>query len=111
MGVYIAVFLFSVFISSVSQIILKSSANKRYEHWLKEYLNVKVIIAYGLFFVSSLLTVLAYKYVPLSMGSILEGSGYIFVTALGYFILEEKISRKKMLGLVVIVLGIVIFNF
>lgn len=107
---YIALFLFSVFISSVSQIVLKTSANHTHKHWYEEYLNVKVIFAYGLFFASSLLTVFAYKYVPLSMGPILEASGYVFVSVLGYFILKEKIGKRKIIGLAVIILGILIFN-
>ena len=90
----IAVFLGSVLVASISQIMLKKSADKKYE----------------LFFLSSLLTVYAYKFVPLSLGPVLEASGYIFVSVMGYFILKEKIGRKKLLGLIVIIAGIVIFN-
>ena len=107
---YILLFLFSVFVSSVSQIMLKASANKKYERWIDEYLNLKVIGAYGLFFASSLITVFAYKYVPLSMGPILEASGYIFVSVLGYLVLKEKVGRRKIIGLIIILLGIAIFN-
>lgn len=107
---YILMFLFSVFISSVSQIILKTSAGKKYDNPLQEYLNPKVIIAYGIFFVSSLCTILAYRFVPYSLGPILEASGYIFVSVLGYFVLHEKIGKRKMIGLIIILLGIFIFN-
>lgn len=110
MMVYVILFLFSVFISSVSQIILKSSANKQYENSVKEYLNPKVIIAYGIFFLSSLLTVLAYREVPLSMGAVLESTGYIWVTVLGYFVLKENVSKKKIVGLMVIIIGIIVSN-
>ena len=61
-------------------------------------------------FLSSLLTVYAYKFVPLSLGPVLEASGYVFVSVMGYFILKEKIGKKKLLGLVIIIAGIVIFN-
>jgi drug/metabolite transporter (DMT)-like permease len=107
---YILVFLCSVFISSVSQVLLKSSAGKEYGSALREYLNPKVILAYGIFFMATLLTIIAYKGVPLSMGGILEASGYIFVAVLSYFFLHEKIGKRKMLGLVVILVGIVVFN-
>lgn len=107
---YIGVFLVSVFISSVSQIILKSSADKEKKSFLQEYLNVKVITAYGLFFVSSLITILAYKYVPLSMGPILEASGYIFVAVLGFLFLKERIGKRKLAGLCCIIAGITIFS-
>lgn len=107
---YIIVFIISVFVSSVSQIMLKKSANRVYENKLREYLNLTVIVAYGFFFLSSLLTVLAYKNVPLSLGPILESSGYIWVSLLGLIILKEKINKQKWLGLFLIVLGIVVFN-
>lgn len=110
MTLYIFLFVFSVFISSVSQTILKTSAEKKYDNRLQEYLNPKVIIAYGIFFLSSLITVVAYKYVPLSLGPILESCGYIFITLLGYFILHEKVGKKKLIGLIVILMGISIFN-
>lgn len=105
---YIIVFLFSVFISSVSQILLKLSAKDSHTKILNEYLNPKVIGAYTIFFASSLLTIYAYKFVPLSMGPILEASGYIFVTILGYFCLHETIGRKKAIGMTCILLGIII---
>lgn len=108
--IYILIFLVSVFISSASQIVLKKSANKKYKNVLREYLNPSVIIAYGLFFTSSLLTVLAYKGVPLSMGPILEATGYIWVSILGMFFLKEHIKPKKAIGLLVIIIGILIFN-
>lgn len=107
---YIMIFLCSVLISSISQVLLKSSANKEHGNALKEYLNSKVIIAYGMFFLATLITIVAYKYVPLSMGGILEASGYIFVAVLSYIFLHEKISKRKLLGLAVILVGILVFN-
>ncbi len=108
--IYVGIFLISVLVSSVSQILLKISAGKTYDSKIKEYLNAPVIIAYGLFFLSTVVTVLAYKYVDLSLGPVLEATGYIWVTLLGYLILKEKVSRKKLLGLVVIIVGIIVFN-
>ncbi|HIT67933.1 MAG TPA: EamA family transporter [Candidatus Merdisoma merdipullorum] len=106
----IAIFLGSVLVASISQIMLKKSANQKYDRWIDEYLNFRVIFAYGLFFLSSLLTVYAYKFVPLSMGPVLEASGYVFVAVMGYFILKEKIGKRKLLGLIIIIAGIVIFS-
>ena len=102
------IFLGSVFLSSISQILLKISANGSYQNRWKEYFNVRVIIAYGIFFLSSFMTILAYRGVPLSLGPILESSGYFWVTILGYVILKETVSKKKAVGLLVILLGILI---
>ncbi len=107
-GVYIIVFLLSVLISAISQTLLKISACKEYESKIKEYLNFKVILAYAIFFISSLLTILAYRGVPLSMGPVLETTGYLWVSLLGHFVLKEKVSRRKVLGLAVIVCGVIV---
>lgn len=109
LAVYICIFVASVFISSVSQIMLKRSAQKTYESKLKEYLNPLVIIAYILFFGCTLITMYALKVVPLSMAPVLEASGYIFVAVLSRIFLKEKISRKKALGLGVIICGILVY--
>ena len=90
--------------------MLKISAKKSYKSKIREYMNPLVILSYGLFFGCTLITMLAYRKVPLSMGQILESSGYIFVTILGTTILKEKLSRKKMIGMAVILLGIFVFT-
>lgn len=108
--VFSLVFIVSVLISSISQVMLKTSANKSYSDRIKEYLNPTVIIAYGLFFLSTLITVFAYKVVPLSLGPVLESTGYIFVAVLGVVLLRERMSRKKLIGMVLILGGIALFS-
>ena len=108
--VFSLVFIGSVLISSISQLLLKKSADKVYPSRLKEYWNFPVMLAYFLFLLSTLLTVYAYRYVPLSLGPILESTGYVFVCLLSYLFLREKITLKKAIGIAVIILGIFIFT-
>lgn len=107
---YFVVFLVSVFISSISQILLKKSANRTYESKIKEYLNPLVIIAYIIFFGSTLLTIFAYKEIPLSLGPVLEATGYIWVSLLGMIFLKEKLNLNKIIGLVLIIGGIIVYS-
>lgn len=107
---YICVFLGGVFISSVSQILLKKSADRIYENKIREYLNGLVISAYGLFFSSTFLSLYAYKVIPLSMGPILEATGYLWVALLSWKMLGEKIKKRKIIGLAVILFGIVVYS-
>lgn len=102
--------LVSVLISSVSQIILKKSALKKYPTKLAEYLNASVISAYGLFFLSTILTMLSLRHVPLSMQPILESVSYIYISVMGYFFLKEHFNRRKILGIVLILLGILVYS-
>ncbi|MBQ1239269.1 MAG: EamA family transporter [Ruminococcus sp.] len=108
-AVFSCVFLVSVFISSVSQILLKKSADKTYDSKLKEYLNPLVIVAYGMFFCSMLITMYCYRFVDVSAGPILESAGYVFVAVLGYIFLKEKFTKKKIIGMVVLLCGIALF--
>ncbi len=108
--VFSCVFLVSVFISSVSQILLKKSADKIYDSKIKEYLNPLVLIAYGMFFCSMLITMYCYKFVDVSAGPIFESAGYIFVAVLGFIFLKEKFTVKKVIGMIVLMCGIALFS-
>ena len=103
------IFVAGVFISSVSQIILKKSADIEYPNKIREYLNVRVIFSYIIFFGATLCSILAYTKIPLSLGPILESSGYIFVAVMSRLFLKEKITKQKMLGLSIIIIGIIIY--
>lgn len=107
---YIGIYLLGVFISAVSQIILKKSSGIKYKNKIREYLNVKVLTAYTIFFLATLCTVFAYKSVPLSMGPILGATEYIFVAVLSFFILKEKIGKRKLIGLLTIIAGVIIYS-
>ena len=105
---FLFLFIFSVFISSCSQILLKKGANKTYKNIIEEYMNPLVIGAYSIFLVSSFLTMYSYKYVPLSIGPMIEALGYVFVAVLGRIFLKEKINKKTAIGMALILIGIVI---
>ena len=108
MIIYIALYLLAVFISSFSQVLLKISAIKEHNSVWQEYVNLYVIVAYGLFFLSTLATMYAYKVLPLSYGPVLDATGYIWVSFLGKMVLKEKIPIRKIIGLLLIIVGIVI---
>ena len=103
--------LFDTFISSVSQVMLKKSASKEYKSKLEEYMNPLVIGAYTIFVLATFVGVYAYRGVPLSLGPILEATGYIYVTIFGVKIFKEKINKGKILALVLIIIGIAVYSF
>ena len=109
-GFNMALMVFGVVIAALSQIILKKAAMKHYDVWYKQYLNLPVIFAYFIFFVSSLCSVIALKVLPLSLMPVWNSSSYFFVTLFAYLIMKEKPNRKKLIGLGVILVGIVIFS-
>lgn len=110
MALYAGIFLLGVLIGAISQVLLKKAAQREYDSPIKEYLNPRVIFAYSLFVLTTLMTIYAYKGIPLSYGPILETTSYLFVTFFGVTIFHEKMGRKKIIALVLIISGILIYS-
>ena len=106
---YVILLIISVAVASVSQIILKISASEQHESVFEEYLNIKVIIGYGMMVISTILTVLAFQGLDYKNGPIIESIGYVFVMILSKFILKENITKKKIIGNALILCGIAVF--
>ena len=106
---YVLLYLCSTFLSSVSQVLLKKAALREHKSVLAEYTDWRVILGYALFVGCTLLTMLAYKGVPLNVGPVLESTGYIYVTIFGVTIFHEKMNPKKIAALAMILVGILVY--
>ena len=109
MVLHAAVMVLGVFIASVAQVLLKKSAQKDYGSAIREYLNWRVIFGYLMMISATFCTIFAYKVIPISLGMVLDATGYIFVTLFGVLIFKEVVTRKKLLALILIVSGIVVY--
>lgn len=107
---YAALMLLGVFISAVAQVLLKKAAMRQYDSFWAQYLNPRVMLAYGVFFAATFLSIFAYRVVPLSLGAILEATGYVYVTAFGVMIFGEKLTTRKLTALSLILIGIVVYS-
>ncbi len=106
-----SLFLFvGVFISAVAQVLLKKESQKEHSSRIKEYLNPLVIVAYTVFFGATILSILAYKGIPLSLGPVIEATSYIYITIFGVVIFREKLSIKKLTALALIISGILVYS-
>ncbi|MCH3967667.1 MAG: multidrug ABC transporter [Atopobiaceae bacterium] len=106
---YAAVLLVSVFVSAVSQVMLKKASQRTYASTFAEYANPLVVSAYAIFVGTTLLTVLAYQGIPLSLGPVLEATSYVYVTIFGVTIFHEHVGRQKLVALALILAGIAVF--
>jgi drug/metabolite transporter (DMT)-like permease len=104
------VMLLSVTVASISQILLKKSTFNSYNSVIREYVNPFVIGGYGMLVISMFLTVYAYSGMEYKNGPVIESLGNVFVLILSYFAFGEKVSSKKLVGIALIIIGIVIFN-
>ncbi len=106
---YSIILLIGVFIGAVSQVILKKAAMQEYDSKIKEYLNVRVIFAYILFFGTTFTAIYAYKGIPLSLGAVMEAASYLFVALFDVVIFKTKINRRRICALLLIVGGIAVY--
>ena len=104
----VLIYLITPFLSALSQLLLKKAADNPKYSGIRTYLNGQVILAYGLFFGCMLLKVVALRTLDLTIASVLEASGYLYVMVLSFLILKEKITPRRLIGNLVIVLGIIL---
>lgn len=99
-----------IFACSLSQLLLKRSANNKHTSRIYEMLNPLVIMAYSIFFCSLIINIWAMRYgVQLKEMAMLESLGYIFVPLLSVVLLKEQVSKRIVCGILLIILGIVVF--
>lgn len=104
------IMLFGTFFTALSQIMLKKSSSIKYKNKIREYLNLRVILAYIIFFAVLMLNTWCFTKIDLKYGSVIDTASYIFVLVLSYLILHEKISKGKLVGNLFIIAGIIIYT-
>lgn len=99
------------FITALSQIILKRQANiteERKSGFFAKFLNPRVIISYGLLFSTLVINQIALIYVPVSVMPCITATSFVWVFVLGILVLKEQVSRRRILGVAIIILGVII---
>lgn len=99
-----------VFIASIAQVMLKKATSKKYTSLFKEYFNSITLIAYIMFFCSTIFGVIAVRGIPVSMTAVLETTGYVYILIFGITIFKEKINIQKIVGLIIIITGILVYS-
>ena len=108
--IYYLIVLIGVFACSTSQLLLKKSASVEHESRLNEILNWRVILSYGVMFITLITNIYAMNHgVMLKDMPILEATGYIFVAILSYFFLKERMNKTYICSLFLILIGIFVF--
>lgn len=107
---YFFIAILSGILSSFSQILLKKSTEKRKKTIIEEYVNVYVITGYTIMVLCMVLTVIAYRGIPFKYGAVLESLVYLYIMVLSRLFLREKITKKKIVGNIIIGIGVIIFS-
>lgn len=59
--------------------------------------------------VSTILVILAYRGIEYKNGPVVEALGYILILILSYIFFREPITKKKVIGNILVLLGIAVF--
>ncbi|MCL2197378.1 MAG: EamA family transporter [Defluviitaleaceae bacterium] len=109
MSQYMLVAFSAVVISSLAQVLLKKSSGEKKKHFLFDYLNLKVCTAYGMIFLCIPLMIYAFTGMYYRYGAVIESLAYLLIMMFSRFFLGERITRRRILGNCMIVLGVFIF--
>ena len=101
---------FSVFMAAGAQMLLKKGASVSYNRWIRQYLNGWVIVGYTIMGLSLVLNVFCLgRGVLVKEVSIIESFSYLFVPILSWFFFAEKLSKRKLGAIAIIMFGVLIF--
>ena len=110
MNTYLLLMFGATFFTAISQVLSKQSAEKEHKSWIFEYLNWRVITAYGISFSVLLLNTYAYTKVDMKYGAVIDTFSYVFVMVLSYFILKEKFTKGQLIGNLMIITGVMVYT-
>lgn len=104
------IYIVSVFLASVAQILLKKSADTEAHRisLLKRFFNIKVMIAYIILFTTLFINTLILKYIDLKYIPFITSTSFLWVLVLSYIFFKDKPSKKKVIGVFFIIIGVII---
>ena len=89
---------------------MKQSAQIEHKNWIYEYLNWRVILAYGIAFSVLMVNTYAYTEVEIKYASIIDTFSYVNVMVFSYLILKEQFTRTQLIGNLIIIAGILVYT-
>lgn len=100
----------AVLSAACAQMLLKKAATIQYPSVIRQYLNPWVIGGYGIMGVAMLVNIYAMSQgVLVKEVSVIESLSYLFVPCLSWMIFGEKLNRRKLLAIAIIMCGIIVF--
>lgn len=108
--IYYVIVVLVVFASACSQMLLKKGASIKYNSFIRQYLNPWVISGYGIMGLAVIVNIYCMsKGLQVKELSIIESLSYLFVPCLSWMFFGEKITKRKALAILIIIVGIIIF--
>ena len=106
---YYLVIVLAVLLSAAAQLLMKKSAARPHKSVVFEYLNPIVLSGYVLFFCATVINLYALSHVKLAVASALtESLTFICAMVTGRIFFAERLTRRKIIGSAVILIGVML---
>ena len=103
--------LLSVLVASFSQILLKKAAQKQQNNFIKKFLNVWVICGYILLFGSLFINTFVLRKLELKFLPCITATSFFWVLLFSRIFLGERPSKNKIIGIIMIFIGVIVCQF
>jgi len=103
--------IFAAFLTAFCQLLLKLGANHyKKTNIFKFYLNKYVVSGYIIFIAVTLMNLYAYKEIDLKSYVFIYPFTIITLLFFSRYILKERIDRNAFKGIIIVIIGMIIFN-
>jgi len=100
-----------IILTSVGQIFLKIGSDSGKNSVIKILTHPVSLLGYLIFAIVAYLSVEAIREIELKVFFAVTSLTYVIVLFFSYMFLHEKITKNKIVGVIIITLGVIIFNF
>lgn len=107
---YYGLVILSVLSSAVAQMLLKQGTKGQDASLLRQYLNIWVVSGYTILGAALLLNIFCISHgVQVKEIGGIESLSYLFVPCLSWLFFKERVTRRKMVAILIIMIGVGVF--
>lgn len=107
---YLILMLSAILLTAIGQIFLKIGSKKIQRHFWDPYLNPASFTGYFIYLISTILLLFSFQEIPLKLFAALSALNFIFILIFSGIFLNEKISKMKIIAILLIATGVAVFN-
>ena len=100
-----------VLFTSIAHVLLKQGSVDALKKQTRLYLHPYSLVAYVIFAAVAYLSIDAMKVLDLKVFYALNSLTYMVIPVLSFLFIRESVTRNKAIGILLISLGVIIFNF
>jgi small multidrug resistance pump len=107
---YSAAVLAALLAACAHTLIMSGTRRTATQHWIRVHTDLRVLSGYTVLIVASLLTLWAYRVLPLKIAVAIVPIQQVSILMLARMVFKERLNRSQVIGGMMIICGMLIFN-